>query len=171
MIKKMLMICVCILFIGAAQGQNKQAAKYNNKIIDIQYKLVPDVIAFFKAMESGNAVDLKTRKDKLTKDFDKAILTVNGMKGFEGDIELRDAALSWFRLYEATLEVEYEHIIQLVSITKDKRTEEDKAKFSKLYEELVAKEGEIDEKFHQAQMAFSKKHNLELREYAIGQNE
>jgi hypothetical protein len=120
-------------------------------------------------MEAGNPADLKTKKDKLTKDFDKAIKTVGGMKDFEGDAGLREAALGWFRLYEATLEVEYNHIIELVSISKDKRTAEDKEKLQKLADDLVAKEAEIDEKFHQAQLAFSKKHNLELKEYAIGQ--
>jgi len=169
MTKKLLFICVGLFMMFSVQAQNKQAAKYNNKIIDIQYNLVPDVVAFFKSMEAGNPTDLKAKKVKLTTDFDKAIKTVSAMKGFEGDVELRDAALGWFRLYEATLEVEYNHIVELVSIPKDKRTDDDRAKLKKLAEDLVTKEAEIDERFHQAQLSFSKKHNLELKEYAIGE--
>jgi len=169
MTKKILLLCAGICLVFSAWAQNKKAADYNNKIIDIQYKLVPDVVAFFKAMDSGNAADLKAKKDKLMKDFDKAIASVGKMKPFEGDIKLRNAALDWFKLYESTLDDEYNMIIDIVSKPKDKRTDEDKAKLKKLSDELIAQEEKIDQSFHLAQTEFSKKHNLELKEYAIGE--
>ena len=169
MTKKILLLCALILLIVSAQAQNKKAAKYNNKIIEIQYKLVPDVVNFFKAFEGGNLTDLKAKKAILSKDFDAAIAKVSKMKAFEGDMGLRDAALEWFKLYESSLDAEYNHIIELASKPKDKRTAEDKAKLQKLSDELIGKETETDLKFEAAQIAFSKKHNLELKSYEIGQ--
>ncbi|HVD98447.1 MAG TPA: hypothetical protein VNB90_09615 [Cytophagaceae bacterium] len=169
MIKKLLLLCVGIFMIATTQGQNKKAANYNNKIIDIQYKLVPDVVDFFKAFEGGSLTELKAKKDVLSKDFDKAISKVSGMKAFDGDIQLRDAALEWFKLYKNSLDSEYNHIIQLASIPKDKRTADDRAKLQKLSDELIGRETEIDLKFEAAQQAFSKKHGLELKSYEIGQ--
>jgi hypothetical protein len=169
MTKKILFFCVGILLVFSAQAQNKKAAKYNNSIIDIQYKLVPDVVNFFKAFEGGSLIDLKAKRDILSKDFDKAIKKVSGMKAFEGDAALRDAALEWFKLYKSSLDAEYNHIMELASKPKDKRTAEDKAKLQKLSDELIGKETEIDLKFEQAQTEFSKRHNLELKPYEIGQ--
>ena len=170
MIKKLLLLCAGIVLITSAQAQNKKAAQYNNKIIDIQYKLVPDVVNFFKAFEGGNLTDLKSKKAILSKDFDAAIKKVSAMKPFEGDAGLRDAALDWFKLYKSSLDAEYNHIIELASIPKDKRTADDKAKLQKLSDQLIGKETEIDLKFEAAQVEFSKKHNLELKTYEIGQN-
>ena len=124
---------------------------------------------FFKAFEGGNLTDLKAKKAILSKDFDAAIAKVSKMKAFEGDMGLRDAALEWFKLYESSLDAEYNHIIELASKPKDKRTAEDKAKLQKLSDELIGKETETDLKFEAAQIAFSKKHNLELKSYEIGQ--
>jgi hypothetical protein len=169
MTKKLLLFCVAIFLIIAAQAQNKKAAKYNNKIIDIQYKIVPDVVNFFKAFEGGNLTDLKSKKAILSKDFDAAIKKVSAMKAFEGDIALRDAALEWFKLYKGSLDAEYNHIIELASIPKDKRTATDREKLQKLSDALIGKETEIDLKFEAAQTEFSKKHNLELKSYEIGQ--
>ena len=169
MTKKILFFCVGVLFLFSAQAQNKKAAKYNNKIIDIQYKLVPDVVNFFKAFEGGSLMDLKAKKAVLSKDFDKAIKKVGAMKAFEGDAKLRDASLEWFKLYKSTLDTEYNHIIELVSIPKDKRTAEDKTKLQKLSDNLIGRETEIDEKFEAAQVEFSGRHNLELVKYEIGQ--
>jgi hypothetical protein len=162
MTKKILLFCVALLMIVSVQAQNKKAAKYNNKLIDIQYKLVPDVVNFFKTLEGGNVADL------LVKDFNKAIKKVSGMKAFEGDTKLRDAALDWFKLYESSLDSEYNHIIDLASKSKDKRSAEEKAKLQKLTDDLITKETEIDEKFEVAQTEFAKRHNLELKKYEIG---
>ena len=152
----------------STQAQNKNAANYNNKIIDIQYKLVPDVVKFFRAMEGGSLTDLKTMKEVLSKDFEKALKKINQMKAFEGDIKLRDAALDWFNLYKSSLDSEYNHILELAAKPKDKRTSDETAKLKKLAEDLISKETVVDEKFQAAQLEFSKKHNLELKEYPIG---
>ncbi len=167
MTKKLLLICAGILLIFSAQAQNKKAAKYNNTIIDIQHKLTPDVVDFFKAFEKGNLEELKAKKAKLVKDFDKAIVKVNKMQAFEGDTKLRDAMLAWLKLYESSLDAEYNHIIEAAGKPKDKRTDEDRAKLEKLSKELIAKEVETDQNFETAQVEFAKRHNLELVEYPI----
>jgi len=167
--KILLLICVGVLFCFTSQAQNKKAAKYNNKLIDIQYKLVPDVVNFFKAIEGGDLVELKAKRDVLMKDFDKAIAKVSKMKPFEGDDELRKAALDWFKLYESSLNDEYNLILNIATKPKDKRTENDNIQLKVLADDLIAQEEAIDERFEAAQLAFSKRHNLELKKYAIGQ--
>lgn len=167
--KILLLLSVGVLFCFTTQAQNKKAAAYNNKIIDIQYKLVPDVVNFFKAIEGGELSALKSKRDILMKDFDKAIVKVSKMQAFEGDDELRKAALDWFKLYESSLNDEYNLLMEIASKPKDKRTENDKVQLKVLSDDLIAQEEAIDERFQAAQQAFSKKHDLELKQYAIGQ--
>src|SRR6478735_1681404 len=110
MTNKLLLLCLGIFLIFSAEAQNKKAAKYNNKIIEIQHKLTPDVVNFFKSFEKGNLEDLKIKKKALSTDFDKAITKISAMKGFEGDTKLRDAMLAWLKLYESSLDSEYNQI-------------------------------------------------------------
>ena len=154
----------------STQAQNKKAAVYNNKIIDLQHDIAPDLKVFFEALTSGGSIaELKAKRDVLMKDFDKAIAKVAKMKAFEDDIKLRNAALDWFKLYESSLDDEYNQIIELAAKPKDKRTDADRTQLKKLSEELIAQEIKIDDNFFAAQTEFAKRHNLELKEYAIGQ--
>lgn len=167
MTKKLLLLCIGIFLIVSVQAQDKKAANYNNKIIDIQHKLAPDVINFFKAFEDGSKEQMQAKKEKLSKDFDAAIKKVSKMKDFEGDTKLRDAMLAWLKLYESSLDAEYNHIIELASKPKAQRTDEDRAKLEKLSRELIQKEEAIDQNFENAQVEFAKRHNLELVAYPL----
>ena len=160
MIKKLSLLFLSALFIlGTAQAQNKKAAKYNNKIIKLQHSVTPDVVKFFKTFEKGSTEDLKKKQAKLIKDFDRAIVKVNAMPDFEGDGELKKAALDWFKLYESSFKNEYDHIITLVA-NRD-RSKEDHAKLDQMTNELVKREEAVDAQFETVQTAFAKRHQLE----------
>ncbi len=166
MMKKLSLLFLSALFIfNTAHAQNKKAAQYNNKIIKIQHSVTPDVVAFFKTFEKGSAEDLKKKQTKLIKDFDAAIAKVNKMPDFEGDGELKKAALDWFKLYESTFKNEYDHVITLV--TNRDRSKEDHAKLDQMTDELVKREEAVDAQFETAQTAFAKRHKLEMIEHPL----
>lgn len=166
MIKKLSLLFLSVLFVfGTAQAQNKKAAKYNNKIIKLQHSVTPDVVSFFKTFKEGSAEDLKKKQAKLIKDFDGAIAKVNAMPDFEGDGELRKAALDWFKLYESSFKNEYDHIIALVA-NRD-RSKEDHAKLDQMTNDLVKREEVVDAQFEAAQTAFAKRHQLEMIEHPL----
>lgn len=166
MIKKLtwlfLALTICCTI---AQAQNKKAAKYNNKIIKLQHSVTPDVVSFFKTFEKGSAEDLKKKQAKLIKDFDAAIAKVNAMPDFEGDGELKKAALDWFKLYESSFKNEYDRIIVLVA-NRD-RSKEDHAKLDQMTNELVTREEAVDAQFEAAQTSFAKRHKLEMVEHPL----
>jgi hypothetical protein len=166
MVKKLtwlfLALAICC---NVAQAQNKKAAKYNNKIIKLQHKITPDVVNFFKAFEKGSAEDLKKKQGKLVKDLDAAITKVKAMPDFEGDGELKKAALDWFSLYESSFKNEYNNIITLVA-NRD-RSKEDHAKLDAMTDELVKREEVVDAQFEVAQTSFAKKHKLEMIEHPL----
>jgi hypothetical protein len=166
MIKRLtwLFLILTVLF-NVAQAQNKKAAKYNNKIIKLQHSVTPDVVSFFKTFEKGSAEDLKKQQAKLIKDFDAAIAKVNAMPDFEGDGELKKAALDWFKLYESSFKNEYDRIIVLVA-NRD-RSKEDHAKLDQMTNELVTREEAVDAQFEAAQNSFAKRHKLEMVEHPL----
>ena len=167
MIKKISLLFFALLFTTVfVQAQVKKgAAKYNNRIIKMQHKVTPDIVEFFKDFEKGTAEDLKKQKAKLIPEFNAAIKKIEAMPDFEGDAELKNAALDWFKLYKNSFETEYEHIIVLVA-NRD-RSKEDHAKLDKMTDELVVREEAVDAQFEKAQIAFAKRHNLELIERPI----
>lgn len=166
MIKKLTWLFLALtICCHVAQAQNKKAAKYNNKIIKLQHRVTPDVVSFFKTFEKGSAEDLKKKQAKLIKDFDGAIAKVNAMPDFEGDGELKKAALDWFKLYESSFKNEYDHIIVLVA-NRD-RSKEDHAKLDQMTNELVKREEVVDAQFELAQTAFAKRHQLEMIEHPL----
>lgn len=166
MIKKISLLLVGFLMVSiVSQAQTKNAAKYNNTIIKLQHKVTPDIVTFFKDFETGSAEDLNKQKAKLIPEFDAAIAKINAMPDFQGDADLKNAALDWFKLYKESFENDYEHIIALVA-NRD-RSKEDHAKLDQMTDELVAKEEKVDAQFEKAQVAFAKKHNLELIERPI----
>jgi hypothetical protein len=163
MIKKLSWLLLSAMFLfNMAHAQNKNAAQYNNSIIKIQHRVTPDIVEFFKSFDKGTAEDLKKRQAKLVKDFDAAIAKVTAMPDFEGDGELKKAALDWFRLYESSLKNEYDHIITLVA-NRD-RSKEDHAKMDQMTDDLVKREEGVDAQFEAAQNAFAKRHHLEMIE-------
>jgi hypothetical protein len=167
MIKKIsLLFFALLLSTVVVQAQAKKgAAKYNNSIIKLQHKVTPDIVKFFKAFEKGTAEDLKKQKAKLIPEFDAAIAKVSAMPDFEGDADLKNAALEWFKLYKSSFETEYEHIITLV--TNRDRSKEDHEKLDKMTDDLVLREEAVDAQFEKAQVEFAKRHNLELIERPI----
>jgi hypothetical protein len=159
-IRKLLIgIALCI----ASQlliAQNKEAVKYNNKIIKEQHSVTPLIVSFFhnhfkKHVSPGV---IKKEKEKIELKLDKGIANLRAMDGFEGDTKLRDSAIEWFRLYKRSFDIEYEQVIPI--LTKKDKTEEDKVKLKELRDKLLAEEEAIDIKFEMAQEAFAAKHKL-----------
>ncbi|MCU0429545.1 MAG: hypothetical protein MUF42_06190 [Cytophagaceae bacterium] len=164
MLRKII-FCLPLFVIFWAGAQNKKAAKYNNKIINIQHEVTPKIVRFFKTFEKGSLEELKAQQKVLIAEFDMGISKISAMKTFEGDAALRDAALDWFKFYKSSFEKEYNHILELVA-NRD-RSKEDHEKLDKLTDELVKEEERVDDNFAKIQEAFAKRHNLELRPYPI----
>jgi hypothetical protein len=163
MIKKLSWLFLsAVLLFNVAQAQNKNAAKYNNNMIKLQHHVTPDIVKFFKTFEKGTAEDLKKQQAKLIKEFDASIAKINSMPDFEGDGELKNATLLWFKLYESSFKNEYDQIIALVA-NRD-RSKEDHAKLDQMTDDLVKREEAVDAQFEAAQNAFAKRHKLELVE-------
>lgn len=151
---------------GICQAQNTKAAKYNNKIIKEQHEITPMIVAFLH-MQTKHYVKKEhewseQERINIEKKLSKAIAHVMNLRPFEGDTELKEAALAWFELYRRSFDVEYEEIVAILG--KKEKTEADIARVEEIKSKLIQEEESIDQRFAKAQENFAAKYQLSLRE-------
>lgn len=135
-------------------------AKYNNKIVNKQHKIVKGFKEFFRTFEKGTKEKMHDEREQLLVLVNKSITEISAMPAFDGDSELRDGALTLLKFYKEGLEKDYPKMIELIA-NRD-RSKEDHAKLEAYRDELVKNEKIHDDKFEDVQVAFAKKHKLEL---------
>jgi hypothetical protein len=135
-------------------------AKYNNKIVSKQHKVVNGFKEFFKTFEKGTKERMHDEREELLALVNKSINEIKVMDAFDGDAELRDGALSLLNFYKSGLEGDYHKMIELIA--NRERSKEDHAKLEAYKDGLIANEKIHDDKFEDLQIAFAKKHKLDL---------
>ena len=165
--KKLLLIGLSLLtilaFAGTVNAKSKKfksAAKYNDAIINEQHVIAEEFVDFFSKFKTSSLDDLKAERLDLIKKLNLATEKVKAMPDFKGDFAFRDGALELFFFYKSTLDLEYEQMIHLIA-DRD-RSPENLQKLRAFRDDLVKREQEIDAKFETIQVAFAKKHGLEL---------
>lgn len=166
--KKILLIGLSLLLVLAYTGsanakakkKYKSAAKYNDAIINQQHAIAEEFVDFFSKFKTGKLEDLKAERLDLIQKLNSATEKVKAMPDFKGDYAFRDGALELFYFYKSTLDLEYDQMIHLIA-DRD-RSPEDLQKLRTFRDDLVKREQEIDNKFEEIQVAFAKKHDLEL---------
>jgi hypothetical protein len=135
-------------------------AKYNNKIVTKQHKIVKGFKEFFRTFEKGTKEKMHDEREELLILVNKSISEIKLMDGFDGDTQLRDGALILLNFYKEGLEKDYPKMIELIA-NRD-RSKEDHAKLEAFKDELIRNEKIHDDKFEDIQVQFAKKHKLEL---------
>ena len=166
--KKLLLIGLSVLMVlsyissanAKAPKKYKKAHKYNDAIINEQHGIAEEFVDFFSKFKTGKLEDLKAERLDLIQKLNLATERVKAMPDFKGDYAFRDGALELFYFYKSTLDLEYDQMIHLIA-DRD-RSAEDLAKLRAFRDDLVKREEEIDNKFEAIQVAFAKKHDLEL---------
>jgi hypothetical protein len=161
------LIAFIIVFMSCdagVEGKNgiryKNAAEYNEYIMENQKDIVNVFLEFGKAVE--NDLDSADRTlDKGVKISDKALFNLKGMPAFKGDSAFRNAAIQSFEFYGYIIANEYR---QIISIRRKgvNQTDEDFAFLNGLPELIGKREEKYDRAFHNAQKAFADKNNLSL---------
>ena len=154
-----------VLFAFSTFAQNYKAAKYNDKIILIQHKITSKLAKFASSIGRTPLEKLHNEKDDIEIALSKAIKKVETLDAFEGDIQLRDASIEWFKLTKKILEKDFDEVMHI--LTKHEKSEIEKQELKDMMNKLVSEEDEIILKFEKAQEEFASRHRLELVEVPI----
>jgi hypothetical protein len=158
-LKIILLLMFSLLSINLFAGK-PNPAKYNNKIVTKQHKIVEGFKEFFLTFEKGTKEKMHTEREALLKLVNKSILEISAMGGFDNDTQLKDGALVLLNFYKQGLESDYHKMIELIA--NRERSKEDHAKLEAFRENLINNEKIHDDKFEEIQVAFAKKHKLDL---------
>ncbi len=136
----------------------KDAVKYNDKIVNLQEKVVKAMMAIF---ETEDDAEIARRHAHAIATVEDAVKTLKAMKPYKDNTQLRDTAVKVFEFYESICQNEYREMIEI----KKKGGEpspEDQARMEQLLTGIEDRESALDAEMSAVQREFASKHGCEL---------
>jgi hypothetical protein len=162
--KKTLLLSLIVMTILVACGPTpKQAAEYNDKIMDIQFNIVQSIDKLNETYQFYIPTEMDAAWNKSLEVITKGIETVTAMEKFDGKTEYKDAALEFFKAYKGIIETEHKEMVNIYKIPDENFTEQHLAQWDKLFEQADSKMEVATEKFGKIQDEFAKKYKLDLQ--------
>lgn len=159
-LKKILTYISLFLLSFSVLAGGHPAAKYNDHMIKRQHKVAKGFMKMYNTFEKGTKEEMLKEHAKLLVLVNQSIEEIKALQPYEGDADFKNAALELFTFYKSSLDNEYPKMIALIAIRD--RSKEDHKKLDDYRDDLVKREKIYDDKFEDAQIAFSKKHDLKL---------
>ena len=97
---------------------------------------------------------------KIIEQCDSSIAIVGAMEPFDGNSDLRDAAVNLFRFYKYIASTDFKRILEILDM--DEPTDADYEELDQIDAKIAERELPLDAAFQNAQKAFSDKNNLQL---------
>lgn len=144
----------------------KTPVEYHNFILNEQEKIINTIINFsnqFNTNDSTLLVNYNNTKSILKKSLER----LQKLPEYNGDSEMRDAAIPLFEMYYDAMDVEYKEMVDLF-IKKDfgKKTQE---RVNFLLNSINEREKKLDVRLIDAQTNFAKKYNLNIQNNQLQQ--
>jgi hypothetical protein len=148
-----------LLLLITGCGAKMTPVEYNDAIITEQNKIIEHIL-----MMSNNVLDPDlAEKSRLSiiDQCENSISLLELMSDYEGNTELRDAALNLFGFYKDVASNEFKQMLNILK--SPELSKEDYEALALLDQKIAAKEEPFDLAFQSAQMNFSMKYNLQLQ--------
>ena len=163
--KKYLIFMLITLFILASCGKSSDALRYNDKIINIQSKVINKIIILTQSMKSLNTDLMQRRLEELQEQTTLSANELTSLEEFEGGNELYNAAMDLFEFYESICKNEFQEMIDILARSQSGITASDFSRMQDLQKIIQEEEGELDRNLMNAQQDFAK-----LYGFRIGKN-
>lgn len=137
---------------------------YNDKIVDYQNDIITAMLELSGSVGSdGYTLEMcEEIRLKTLKIANQSIAGVNKMQAFNGNDDLRKAALQLFQFYERIISNDYKDVMEIVY--KEDVSDEDIARLEELSVKVTEDETALDLVFEEAQIAFAEKNGFDLKE-------
>jgi len=146
------------------EGQKLEGpAAYNDYLVSEQNLIIQRFSALNKAYESYDKDKIEGAREALLHEIDGVIANVEKLPPYEGDTELRDAALEMFQYYRQLTEKELKEIGDLLSKGENQITEADIDEMDRLYNRFRKEIKSYEINFADAQRAFANKYGMKIR--------
>ncbi len=150
--------------VSTADGQQLEGpAAYNDYLVSQQNRIIQRFRKLNTAYESYDREKIESARQSLIATIDSVIAEVEELPPYEGDIELRDAALEMFRYYGELSENELKDIGDLLAKGESEIREEDVDEMDRLYNQFRKEIKSYEIRFADAQRAFANQHGMKIK--------
>jgi len=157
-------ISLLLLLSCNPKGSNgyKNAATYNNHIIDQQKIVMTDIASFSRAL--GQNIDSAENLLSIYRpQLDSIVSGISNMPDFKGDVSLRNSATDLFTFYRKLFTDDYENLI-IYWREHERNSPEGMAEANRVIQKISIEEEQYDKSFHKAQKEFAEKFDVKLNE-------
>ncbi len=150
--------------VTTSDGQKLEGpAAYNDYLVAEQNRIIRQFSELNKAYESYSRDEIERARAALLNEIDEVIAAVEDLPPYEGDTELRDAALEMFQYYRQLAEKELKEIGDLLSKGENQITESDIDEMDRLYKRFRKEIKSYEINFADAQRAFANKYGMKIK--------
>ena len=164
--KKLLISTISSLFIltgfNSCGPNTDDAVKYNDTLVEQQTKVFEKESFLIEAISKNVPEKLDTALNNLVKQVKESTETTEKIKDFDGENELKSAALKVFLVYKDVTQKEYIEMIKIAKTPDTLYTQEDDNKIIDISKKIDDKLNKIIDSFIQKQKEFSNKYKFEL---------
>jgi len=160
--KKHMIFLLIILFILASCGKSSGALRYNDKIINIQSKVINKIIILTQSMKSGNTDLMQRRLEELQEQTTLSANELSSLDEFEGGNELFNAAMDLFEFYESICKNEFQEMIDILARSQSGITAMDLSRMQDLQKIIQEEESGLDRNLMTAQNNFAKRYGFRI---------
>jgi len=147
-----------IFFACGSKSSQMSAVDYNDAIINEQNKIIEHILAMSNV--TYDIAESDQHRLKIIEQCDSSIAIVGAMEPFDGNSDLRDAAVNLFKFYKDIASTDFKRILEILDM--DEPTDADYEELDQIDAKIAERELPLDAAFQNAQKAFSEKHNLQL---------
>ncbi len=160
--KKLLIFLAITIFIFSSCGKSSSALRYNDKIIEIQSKVINKIIILTQSMKTGNTDLMQRRLEELQQQTTLSANEITSLEEFEGGNELFNAALDLFEFYESVCKNEFQEMIEILARSQSGISAMDLSRMQDLQRIIQEEEGALDRKLLTAQQDFAKQFGFRI---------
>jgi hypothetical protein len=146
----------------SCRNTKQQAIDYNNRIVDLQSKIVKGMLDFSSTFDSKDTALMEKKYGELQASIDAALKETRTLEPFDGSSEFRDTAIQLFEFYRDITKKEYREIVDIFKKSQIQQTDVDR--IGKLNEDISKREKVLDDRFMAVQTSFAKKYGIPLVE-------
>jgi hypothetical protein len=162
--KRFLLLGVISVFFLSNCTKSGDALKYNNRIIDIQSKVIKKILSLSQSMKSRNPDLMRKRLGELQDQATASADELNNVPEFEGGEELFNAAMDLFEFYESVCKNEFAEMVDILARSGSGVTADDLSRMQDLQKVIQEEESRLDRELFTAQQNFAKQFNFRIGE-------
>jgi hypothetical protein len=158
--KSVIFLLLPFFIFGCSSGSNEMTPiEYNDAIVNEQNKIIAHILEM-----SNSAFDItiaEAHRMKIIEQCDVSIALVEAMDAYDGNSDLRDAALNLFKFYREIASAEFREMLELLD--KEEVGDAEYDALNLIDQQIAQREAPLDAAFQKAQLQFSEKYNLMLQ--------